>query len=106
MPELRQRELRVEDKPFLAFLRRQRCCVCGAPPPVQAAHVRMPSSLYGKRAVGKGERPSDFWAVPLCGACHLDGPEAQHKIGEARFWRAHDLDPFALAKRLYKEFKG
>jgi hypothetical protein len=105
MPELRQRDPRVEDKPFLAFLRRQRCCACGAPPPVQAAHIRMGSIAHGKRPTGGGERPSDRWAVSLCVACHMDGPEAQHRIGEARFWRTQNLNPFAIAIRLYEEFK-
>jgi hypothetical protein len=103
---LRQREPRVEDKPFLAFLRRQRCCVCGAPPRVHAAHVRMSSRAHGKRECGKAERPSDRWAVPLCVACHTDGPEAQHRIGEERFWRVSNLDPFAIATAFYAEHKG
>lgn len=105
MPELRQRDPRVEDKVFLAFLRLQRCCACGAPPPVQAAHIRMSSLALGKREVGKAERPSDKWAVPLCVACHMDGPEAQHRVGEKMFWRVLNLNPCAIAIRLYEEFK-
>ena len=104
MPELCQRDPRVEDKAFLAFVRRQRCCVCGAPPPVQAAHIRMGSLAYGKRDTGRGERPSDCWTTPLCQSCHLDGPEAQHRVGEKRFWQMHNLNPFAIAIRLYAEF--
>ena len=105
MPELRQREPRIEDKAFLVFVREQRCCVCGAPPPVQAAHIRMASLAHGKRETGRGERPSDKWTVGLCSDCHLDGPNAQHKMGEKRFWQSHNLNPFVIAQRLYAEFK-
>jgi hypothetical protein len=101
MPELRQRDPRVEDKAFLAYVRRQRCCVCGAPPPVQAAHIRMASPANNKRQTGKGERPSDKWCTPLCRECH----EVQHKMSEAWFWRYHDFDPFKIALGFYAEFK-
>ena len=105
MPELRQREPRVEDKAFLAFVRRQRCCVCGATPPVQAAHIRMGNLTRGKRPTGIGERPSDKFSVPLCVDCHLDGPEALHKLGEERFWQRVGMNPFVFAAALYEEFK-
>jgi hypothetical protein len=107
MPDgLRQREPRVEDKAFLAFVRARGCCVpaCGAPPRSHAAHVRMACPERGKRETGKGERPSDCWAVPLCHDCHQDGPAAQHKGAEAAFWRRVGVDPFALAVKLYDEF--
>ncbi len=107
MPDgLRQREPRVEDKAFLAYVRLQRCCSCGAPPPSQAAHIRMACQERGKRATGKGEKPSDRWAVPLCQSCHQDGPGAQHRGSEAAFWRRAGVDPFAIAEALYAAFKG
>jgi len=104
MPELRQRDPRVEDKAFLAFLRTQRCCVCGAPPPVQAAHIRMGNLSRGKRPTGIGEKPSDRHSVSLCATCHLDGPEALHKVGEELFWRRMGMNPFVFADMLYAEF--
>jgi hypothetical protein len=104
MTELRQREPRQEDRAFLAFVRLRPCCACGAAPPVQAAHVRMACPEQGKRQTGKGERPSDRWAVPLCQACHQDGPGAQHKGAEAAFWRRAGINPFAIAAALYEEF--
>ncbi len=108
MSELRQREPRVEDKPFLAFLRRQRCCVCGHPPPVQAAHLRCSDAANGNRNPGIGAKPDDSKAVPLCAWCHLDGQHALHKVGEEKFWKSFltgvVTNPFVIAAVLYKEF--
>lgn len=101
---LRQRQPREQDAGFLSFLRRCRCCACGAHPPSQAAHVRLGCLERGKRPTGLGERPSDQYAVPLCVDCHLNSPEAQHQVGEAKFWRRLGIDPFAVAERLYTEY--
>lgn len=103
---LRQRQPRVEDPAFLAYLRRQRCCACGAPPRVQAAHLRMGSLAHDKRPTGTGEKPSDCWATPLCQECHLDGPQAQHRLGERRFWTLVGLDPFELALSHRRAFEA
>ena len=40
----------------------------------------MGSLAHGKRESGKGEKPDDRWAVPLCAGCHLDGPGATRHI--------------------------
>lgn len=102
---IRQRQPRVWDPQFLAFVRRQRCCVCGNFPPSHAAHVRMACLKIGKRQVGKGERPDDMWAVALCAGCHQSGPGAQHKGAEEKFWKRVGVDPFKVAADLYEEFK-
>ena len=102
--DLRQREPRVEDKAFLAFVRTHRCAACGAPPPNHAAHIRMACPALGKRSVGTAEKPDDRWAVGLCRECHQDGPQAQHKGSEAAFWRRVRVDPFAVAQALYEAF--
>lgn len=103
--ELRQRDPRVECPAFLAFVRRRPCCACGAPAPSQAAHVRMGEPRLGKRNAGIGEKPSDRWAVPLCAPCHLDSPNAQHRVGEHRFWIGVGLNPFKVAMDLYAQFE-
>jgi hypothetical protein len=105
MAALRQREPRVEAPGFLAYLRRLYCCACQAPPPVQAAHIRMGCLARGERSAGMGAKPSDRRAVPLCRVCHLDGPEAQHRGSEAEFWRRAGIDPFAVAAALYAEYE-
>jgi len=103
---LRQRQPRVEDPDFLDFLRGRRCCSCGAPPRVQAAHLRAACPDRGKRETGMQEKPDDRWAVPLCSSCHLDGPQALHRVGEERFFSRLAIDPFGLAERLYGEFSA
>lgn len=99
MTQLRQRQPRLLDSGFLAFLRLQRCCCCGKYPPVEAAHIRI--GLFAK-----GMKPHDKHAVPLCGWCHRDGPEAQHRMNETEFWELWELDPFDIAARLYDEYGG
>lgn len=102
---LRQREPRVECAAYLAFVRQKPCCVCAAPAPSQAAHIRMGCEKIGKRSTGIGEKPSDRWAVPLCSDCHLDAPGAQHRIGEFPFWFGAGINPFEFAMELYAEFE-
>lgn len=101
---MKQREPRQQSPSFLAFLRTKPCCACRRAPPSQAAHIRMASIEHAKRQTGKGEKPHDRWAVPLCQTCHLDGPDAQHRIGEKAFWTGLGLDPFAIAGALWIEF--
>lgn len=100
---LRQREPRARDDAFLAFVRRQPCCVCFGRP-AEAAHVRGACAARGKRETGKGEKPSDRWCVPLCGECHRTGPGALHRVGEAKFFAHCRIDPFEFADELRQEF--
>ncbi len=104
MSELRQRQPRERDEKYLAFLRRQSCCVCSRPAPSEAAHIRMADPLRGKRETGKGEKPSDRWAVPLCGpiigaakGCHRE----QHSMDEMAFLKMHEINPFVVADSYY-----
>lgn len=102
---LRQRDPRVECPAFLAFVRRHACCACGAPPPSQAAHLRMSDARYPEKVCGVGMKPSDRWSTPLCADCHLDAPDAQHKVGEPEFWKRVGINPFELAANLYAQFE-
>lgn len=95
-----RRRPRVKDGAHLDCIRKLPCIACGARP-VQAAHIRSPSPQHGKRETGIGERPSDVWVLPLCPPCHLDGPGAQHKVGEANFYRRININPFTLALALW-----
>lgn len=105
MRQLRQRQPRLLDAGYLAYLRLQRCCCCGrhpqttAPTGIEAAHIRI-GLLAGAM------KPHDKHAVPLCSWCHRDGPEAQHKMNESEFWEMWELDPFEIAARLYAEYGG
>lgn len=105
MNQLRQRQPRLLDPGFLAFLREKKCCTCGrAPLPakptgIHAAHIRI--GLFAK-----GMKPHDKHAVPMCSWCHLDGPEAQHSMNETEFWAMWELDPFEIAAKFYAEYGG
>lgn len=95
---LRQREPREVDEAYLAFVRKMPCTICRRPGPNDAAHVRAPALHYGKRQTGKGEKPSDKWALPLCRTHH----EAQHRRNELAWWLSYGIaDPFALCVALY-----
>jgi len=104
--EAGQRQPRVKDAAYLNFIRRQPCCVCGAPAPSQAAHIRSGYPEAGWRPTGMQERPSDHRALPLCRLCHLDGPDAQHKANESAFWRRHEIYPPSLCASFRRQFEG
>jgi hypothetical protein len=94
--ELRQRQPRERDPEYLAWLRTQPCCLCGDNTSTEAAHLRVGSINHDKRETGKGEKPSDKWALPLCGDHHRQ----QHAAGdELAWWASYGIDPFALAMR-------
>jgi hypothetical protein len=93
MANLRQREPRERNATYLTWIRTQPCCICGDNTAVEAAHLRVGSINDGKRDTGGGERPSDKWALPLCGRHHRE----QHGMNERLFWTSYGIDPFALA---------
>jgi hypothetical protein len=87
------------DAVYLALVRRCPCLSCDADPAGVAAHVRM--TRTGKPITGAGLKPGDHWTLPLCARCHTDGPGAQHRKGEVRFWADLGLDPLPLCQQLY-----
>jgi len=104
MAQVPQRDPRREYPTFLAFVRRKPCCVCFAPAPSEAAHIRMAAPEIGKRGTGMQEKPHDKFACPLCASCHRDGPNAQHRQNEGQFWKGVGVDPFDVAAELWAEF--
>jgi len=84
-----QRTPRKTDPQYLDWIRSLPCLLCGDNTTVEAAHVRLGERLLDKRPVGKGEKPDDRWALPLCGRHHRQ----QHAIGESVFWKGHDVQP-------------
>ena len=107
MTELRQRQPRIECPGFLAFVRTRPCCTCGVTGRTQAAHIRFGSAIYGKRGTGAAEKPSDKWAVPLCGPLLGQSPGChamQHSMNELAFWRIYGIDPLWVASRLWDRF--
>jgi hypothetical protein len=100
-PKGEQRQPRKESHDHLDFIRQLPCVVCGRPNETQAAHVRFASTQHGKHYTGAGRKPDDRWTVPLCGCCHLTGPEAQHKSNEFAWWCLQGIDPLVIAALLY-----
>ena len=92
--ELRQRRPRVKDEKYLTFIRQQPCCLCGDNVTVEAAHIRLGSPKHNKLYTGKGEKPDDIWAIPLCGKHHRD----QHTTSEPKFWAQQGKNPFEIAQ--------
>jgi hypothetical protein len=89
-----ERDPRQHDDEYLAYIRQQRCCICGDDTSVEAAHLRVGSIGDGKRHTGMAEKSSDKWALPLCGRHHRE----QHDYGnEKAWWLSYGIDPIALA---------
>jgi hypothetical protein len=88
---------RVKNNGHLDFIRSLPCAYCGNNVQTEAAHVRTGNPRYGKRNTGGAEKPSDCWAVPLCGEHHRQ----QHDVNEIEFWAYTGINPFVLALSLY-----
>jgi hypothetical protein len=93
----RSKRPRQENQAHLKFIRGLPCLVCGTRKDIQAAHIRAPSVAYGKRHTGKGEKPSDVWALPVCAEHHRQ----QHLVNELSFWKCVGIDPLAIALALF-----
>lgn len=87
------------DANYLALIRKCPCLSCDQDPAGVAAHVRV--SRAGKPIAGTGIKPGDQWVLPLCASCHTDGVNAQHVVGELKFWSDLGLDPLVICQRLY-----
>lgn len=95
-----QRQPRLLNPKFLAFVRGQPCVICGKLGS-DAAHIRSGNEKIGKRSTGLGEKPSDQWVTPLCREHH----DEQHKAGdELKWWASKNLDPFVIATVLFTRF--
>ena len=86
-----ERTLRRRYPAHLKWVRGHECAVpvCDLTP-IEAAHVR--TGTDG----GMGEKPSDWWSLPLCTECH----KWQHTIGERRFEEATGIDMKKIATEL------
>lgn len=94
------RPARDENPKHLAAVRQCMCLSCGSERQIETAHVRM--STPGKPNPGVGMKPDDKYTLPLCTGCHRTNPEAQHEVGEVKFWAALGIDPLVVCTRLYE----
>lgn len=96
-----QRKPRANDAKHLAFIRTLPCISCGNNIASEAAHLRAASLKHGKANPGGAAKPDDRWTTPLCNRCHLDAPNAQHKVGEQAFWGRLGINPFRVCEELF-----
>ena len=89
---------RQKDEAHLKFLRQLPCLVCMDNTSTEAAHVRYAEPRAGKPITGMGIKPSDCFAVPLCGKHH----RAQHRVNEQYYWAAREIDPIFVGLALYR----
>ncbi len=95
------RSPRLQEPTHLQAIRKLPCLKCGLDEMSEAAHVRMNSAAFNKRA-GKGEKPDDRWATPLCPACHRTDEDSQHKVGEETFWHNLNINPLLVCEALHQ----
>jgi hypothetical protein len=81
---------------YLAKIRKLPCCVCDEPAPSEAHHLK---SADPNR--GKGTKPPNKWAIPLCHECHLHGVEKAGSRNEAAWFRERGILCLDLAAALH-----
>ena len=83
--------MRERDRNHLRFVARQPCLACGRSP-CDPHHIKFAE----QRAMGR--KVSDRFTVPLCRLHHRE----LHRRGDERgWWKFHDIDPLAIAARLW-----
>lgn len=98
-----QRQPRLLDPGYLAWLRERPCIACRRPPRCDAAHLKMAWPALDKPFSGS-LRPDDKYAMPLCRSCHM----RQHAHGdELGWWVAQGFfNPPATALKYYAQYGG
>lgn len=92
-----QRQPRIRDEKHLAWVRTLPCIVTGDNVSVEAAHIRYSDPRIGKNNPGVGQKPHDFFVLPLSGKQH----RRQHAMNECVFWQRAGIDPILFALALY-----
>jgi DNA recombination protein Rad52 len=84
---------RHRSKEHLQYVAQQPCLICGRSPS-HAHHVRFAQSK------GLALKVSDEFTVPLCAIHHSEN----HSTGDERkWWQTHNIEPLAIARRLWEE---
>jgi DNA recombination protein Rad52 len=84
---------RHRSKEHLQCVAQQPCLICGRSPS-HAHHIRFAQSK------GLALKVSDEFTVPLCAIHHSEN----HSTGDERnWWQKHNIEPLAIARRLWEE---
>lgn len=94
---VRQRAPRIRNEKHLKFCRTLPCIICKNDICTEACHIRMSDPSIGKELTGIGQKPHDFFVLPMCGKCHRE----QHNGSEHRFWAQRGIDPVKIALALF-----
>ena len=87
---------RIRSKAHLKFVASRACLICGRSPS-HAHHIRF------AQPKGIGLKVSDEFTVPLCAIHHQEN----HATGnERQWWQERNLDPLAVAEKLWEESRG
>lgn len=92
-----KRDSRQFNDAHLDFIRSLPCLICGNNIETQAAHLRFSDARVAKVNPGVGQKPHDFWCLPLCGKHH----DEQHGTDERKWWASQGIDPIFTAMALY-----
>src|ERR1700683_2419784 len=76
---------------YLAWIRTQPCCVCGATRGIEASHT-------GPHDIG--QKSPDSSAIPLCAKHHRTGADSYHRLGPRKFSEKHNLNVPSIVRRL------
>jgi hypothetical protein len=101
-----QRQPRVREPLYLAWVRRLPCvaCLCHGVVEtrgIEAAHLRFSDAKLGRINSGMQAKPDDRWVTPLC---HHHHQHDQHKRNEPRFWSDLGIEPGALCLDLHAAY--
>ena len=80
----------------LANIRKLPCCVCFAPGPSEAHHLKQTSAKERGAAV----KSTDRWTVSLCNEHHIHGVERVGAKKELQWFFERGVDALALAHSL------
>lgn len=89
---------RIKNEKHLNFIRAIPCILCDDNTTVEAAHVKLADRRADKRECGKGEKPDDAFALPVCGRHH----RLQHTMSERAFWEEAGIEPIFVCLALYR----
>ena len=82
-------------KKWYGWIAEKPCLGCGKAWP-EVAHITLLFSNKTGQRLPRRSRGNKWAVIPLCVACHREGTQAIHKIGEKKWMEVHELDGVKL----------